>query len=148
MSNQIPRKGFQPINWEPGDAVLTIPADSPLYAAKQFDRIRALGAITPFSEVIVPGRNDHLRQPVLSITRVFWLAADGVTQVDGGFPTVATDGSMTWTSGAPPPGTTFTIEGKRNEEFFVYTSLASHRNSGVCGLPTMLQVRAFDLLGR
>jgi hypothetical protein len=148
MSNQIPKKSATPINWEPGDATLTIPSDSPLYGVRQYDRIRALGSTNPFSEVIVPGRNDKLRMPVVSVSRVFWLATDGETIVEGGIPTVAANGAMTWASGAPPAETSFTVEGTREDEFFVYDSLASDRNSGVSGLPLKLQARKFDLLGR
>lgn len=148
MSNQVPKKAMTPINWEAGDAMLTIPAASPLYGLRQYDRLRALNSTNPFSEVIVPGRNDKLRMPVIAVARVFWLAPDGVTIVEGGIPTVAADGAMSWSAGAPPAGSSFTVEGTREDEFFVYTSLPSDRNSGVSGLPLQLQARKFDLLGR
>jgi len=148
MANQIPKKSFQPVSWEPGDAVLTIPSDSPLYAARQYDRIRALNSSTTFSEVITPGRNDKLRMPVIEVTRTFWIADDKQTIVEGGIPTVSADGGLSWSSGSPPAGRSFTVEGTRADEFYIYDSLPSDRNSGVSGLPLMLQARNFDLLGR
>lgn len=150
VTSQSPRKAYAVFgSWAPGDAVLTIGSDSPLYAAAEFDRIQLLGSSTPFSEVRTPGLNDRMRAPVRAITRVFWLSPDRSTVVEGGVPVVAADGSLSWPNGgAPPEGVSYTVEGLRFLELYVYGPLASNRNSGASGLPLKLAARSFDLLGR
>lgn len=150
MTNQTPQKA-QAIfgSWEPGDCVITIPSNSPLYGARRFDRIRADDSTNPFSEVIRPGLNDRVQGKIKSIDRVLWIDPNDNTKIiEGGIPTVAADGSLSWTSGAPPAGVNYTIEGVRYDEFFVWHPLASDRNSGISGLPLKLAARVYDLMGR
>lgn len=135
-------------SWESGDAVLTVPASSALYALRQYDRVRCLNASVPFSEVIVRGQNDRLFGTVLRIDNVFWYAEDGETQVPGGMPTIADNGSLTWSDNAPPVGTPYTIEGAKSLEFYLYNALPSVRNVGGAPLPKRVPVRRFDLFGR
>lgn len=149
MTNLSPQKAMQIFGvWEPGDAMLTVPADSPLYAAGRHDRIRASAATSPFSQVITPDFNERLVGGIVSIERVYWIDDDGETIVEGGIPTVNDDGSLTWTEGAPPEGRSYSITGRRYDELFVFRDLPSNRNSGVTGLPRKLLVRKFDLFGR
>jgi hypothetical protein len=150
MTNQTPQKAIAIFGtWEPGDCVLTIPQSSVIYGAGRYDLIRAVNSTNPFSEVVQPGLNDRVKGTIESLSRVFWIdPADGRTIVDGELPAVADDGSLTWPDGAPPEGVQFTLEGVRYDEFFVFNSLSSDRNSGVTGLPMKLAARVFDLMGR
>jgi hypothetical protein len=133
--------------WEPGDALLTIPSDSPLYGAGRNDRIRSVDATSPFSEVITPEMNPRLKGSIVSIERVFWLV-DG-EPVDGGIPGVDSVGVMSWPDDdGPPEDTSFTVEGRRHQEVFVFRDLPSTRDIGVAGLPRKLPVRNFDIFGR
>lgn len=148
MTNQTPQKA-QAIfgSWETGDCVLTIPSNSPLYAARQFDRFRAIDSTNPFSEVLVPGRVARLLGKIVSIDRVFWVNTAGDEIVEGGIPSVDVDGNLSWTADAPPAGVSYTVEGIRYDEFFCFKPLAVDRNSGVSGLPRKLAARVFSLLG-
>lgn len=150
VTSQSPRRAYAVFGgWELGDAVITIGSDSPLYAAAEFDRIQLLASTTPFSDVRTPGLNDRLRAPVQSISRVFWLSADRSTVVEGSVPTVGADGSLSWPDGGgPPQGVSYTVEGVRFLELYVYGPLASDRNSGAASLPLKLAARNFDLIGR
>lgn len=135
--------------WAPGDALFTVGSNSPLYAAKQYDRIRAVNATNPFSQVLVPGANDKLLGTIISISRVFWLNPAGDTIIEGGIPTVNANGSLTFTSGAPPANTQFSVTGIRYDEFYVYMQLPANRNNDLGStLPKKFQGRRFDLFGR
>lgn len=150
MTSQNQKKGFANFGtWEPGDAVLTIGSDSPLYQAGHFDRFRAINSTQRFSQIVVPGQNDKLLGTIVSISRVFWLTPDGTAAIEGDIPTVGADGSLTWDSGAPPAGKTYSISGVRYDEFFAYMALPSNRNEHQgAALPQKLPVRKFDLFGR
>ncbi|HCE08552.1 MAG TPA: hypothetical protein DEQ40_08120 [Oxalobacteraceae bacterium] len=150
MTSQNQKKGFANFGtWEPGDAVLTVGSDSPLYGAGQYDRFRAINSTQRFSQIVVPGQNDKLLGTIKSVSRVFWLNTAGDTAIDGGIPAINADGSMTWTSGAPPADTTFSISGVKYDEFYLYLALPSNRNEHQgAELPQKLPVRKFDLFGR
>lgn len=150
MTNQSQKKGFASFGtWEPGDAVLTIGSDSALYAAGQYDRFRAVNSTHVFSHNLMHDGSDKLLGTVVSISRVFWLNSAGTATVEGGIPTVAADGSMTWATGEPSAGAAYSISGVKYDEFFVYMDLPSNRNEHAgATLPKRLPVRRFDLFGR
>ena len=100
------------------------------------------------SDAMVRGFSDRLLGTVQSISSVFWYEPDGMTQVAGGIPTVDANGNMTWTTGAPPAGTAYTIEGIKFLEVYVYMGLPLMRNIGANGLPLKLLARRYDLFGR
>lgn len=135
--------------WENGDAVLTVPENSPAYNAGQFDRILMLNSTDPFSLSLTRGQNDKLRMAVEAVNRVFWLNTAGTAIVEGGIPSVADDGTLTWASGEPPPGVTYSINGTRFSEYFIWGPYLSDRNehSGM-RLPKRVVARSFDLFGR
>lgn len=147
MTNMSPAKANQMFGvWDPNDATLTVPSDSPLYDAGRYDRIRAGDASSRFSRVVKPNLNPRLIGEIIEVDRVFWITDDVV--VDGKIPTI-TDGLMTWPDGGgPPAGQTFSVSGRRYDELFVFTQMPQNRNSGVDGLPRKLPVRGFDLFGR
>lgn len=135
--------------WESGDAVVTIPSDAPAYAAGQFDRIMMLNSTDSFSETLAHDGDDRLYVPVASIERVFWL--DPVTSaiIEGGLPTVAANGVLTWLSGEPPAGIGYCITGTKFSEYFVFNAMPSDRNEHQgAQLPKKVVLRKFDLLGR
>jgi hypothetical protein len=149
LTGQSPTKAIALFGtYETGDAVMTIPGSSPMYAARQYDRFRALGSTEPFSTAMRRGLGDRINGQVKNIDRVFWYEDDGQTVHEGGIPTVGAHGVLTWTSGEPPQGKSYTVEGVRWEEFFVFNQLSSDRNVGVAGLPMKLGVRKIDLLLR
>ena len=149
MTNQSQQKSFAQFGtWEPGDAVLTIPENSALYSARQYDRIRSLTASSPFSSVIIRGTGDRIVGAGIELKRVFWLTTDGTAIVEGVLPHIDNGGNLTWASGGPPIGQGYTVEGVKALELFVYLGLPSMRNSGTNGLPKKLLARKFDLFGR
>jgi hypothetical protein len=151
VPNASPRRVFAQFGqYEPGDAMLTIGSDSPLYAMGQFDRIVSKNSAQSFSESLTGGQNDKLYwSSILQIERVFWLDPTGTTVIPGGIPTVNADGSLTWSTGAPPAGTVYSITGEKYDEWFCYGDLPSNRNehSGAA-LPRKAHLRRFDLFGR
>lgn len=135
--------------WESGDAVVTIPSDVSAYAAGQFDRFMMLNSTDPFSEVLTHDGDDRLYLPVATIDRVFWLDPVTSVVVEGGIPTVAADGVLTWASGAPPAGVGYSVNGTRFSEYFVFNALPSDRNEHQgAALPRKVVLRRFDLYGR
>ncbi|MDB5550520.1 MAG: hypothetical protein JWL86_504 [Rhizobium sp.] len=145
-----PKKGFAAFGtWEPGDATLTIGSDCPFYIAGQYDRFRSLNSTAPFSTHLVRGEADVLLGTVETISRVFWLNTAGDTVIEGGIPTVNEDGTMTWTTGEPPDGQTYSISGVKYEEWFCYMDMPGDRamHAGAA-LPKKLAVRKFDIFAR
>lgn len=149
QSSQSPQKAIATFgNYERGDCTITIPSDSPMYDAGQYDRIRSLASTNRFSEVVRPGLNDRLLGTIVCVDRVFWLDTDDETVVEGRVPTVDENGALIWEHGSPPAGRNYVIEGTRYDEWFVYIPLVTDRNIGVMGLPRKVAARRFDLLGR
>ena len=133
--------------YESGDMVVILPSDSPAYAMGQFDRLRMLNSTDRFSRTLVHG-TERMQFIPKSVSRVFWLNQANAI-VDGGIPTVGTNGALTWTTGEPPAGATYTIEGERYSEYFCFGEYPSDRgiHSGAA-LPRKAVLRNFDLFGR
>lgn len=136
-------------NYESGDTVVTIGSDSPLYKMGQFDRVTLLNAPEEFSIALNRGTNtERLIGKIESVDRVFWLDAQKEI-VEGGIPTVADNGTLTWSTGAPPAGKQYTISGVKLQEFFCFTMFPSNRNEHQgARLPKKVILRKFDLWGR
>lgn len=135
--------------WQDGDSVVAIHESSPLYEMGQFDRVTMLNNSVYFSLPLVHGGpNEKLFDPIEKITRVFWLDAQK-NIVEGGIPTVNVDGTLTWASGAPPAGVTYSITGTKFSEFFCWGAYPSDRNEHFgARLPKRVVLRRFDLFGR
>lgn len=138
--------------YESGDMVLSIPSDSPMWAdAGQYDRLVLLNSDDVFSQPLVRGHpSERLVFSPKSIDRVFWLAPDKVTLIEGGIPVWDASGNLSWPNGgAPTVGTTYSITGKKFSEYWVFGRWPSDRNehSGA-PLPKRLVARAWDLYGR
>lgn len=148
-SQKAQREWAQSGLYESGDVVITLPSDSVIYAMGQFDRAVLANSSERFSFVLTRGTNDVLRFPLLTVTRVFWLDAGGITIIDGGIPTVSASGVMTWATGEPAPGTAYTIEGTRMLEYFCFSMMPSNRgiHHGEL-LPRKVVLRKFDLFGK
>lgn len=135
--------------YESGDVVISLPSDSAIYAMGQFDRAILVNTSERFSIVLTRGNNDTLRFPFLTVTRCFWLNSGGTAIVEGGIPSVSSAGVMTWTTGEPAAGATYTVEGTRMNEYFCYGMFPSNRgiHHGEA-LPKKVILRKFDLFGR
>lgn len=146
---KIQREWMQSGEAESGDQILTIPSDSPLWAAGEKDRIVMADSSEPFSLPLVRGSpTDRLRFPVVTVDRVFWLDADDAT-VEGVIPDVGPDGVMTWSDGGPPAGQQYSITGRKRPEFQVLKDMPQDRShAGGMALPRKVIVRRFDLAGR
>jgi hypothetical protein len=133
---------------ELGDVVMSLPSDSPVYEMSQFDRVVLMDSSSPFSIPLTRGMNDTLRFPIVKIDRVFWISPANVI-IEGSIPTVGDDGVMTWTTGEPPAGQTYSITGRRRPEYFVYTDFPQDRaHHHGADLPRKVVMRKFDLFGR
>jgi hypothetical protein len=149
-NQQVQKRWAQMGRYEAGDAVVTVPENSAVYDAGQFDRVLMLNSTDRFSVSLMHGAsNERLYYSLQSVDRVFWLTNGGLPLVEGGIPTVADNGVLTWSSGEPPAGMTYTIEGSKFSEYFVFDSMPSDRNehSGA-RLPRKIVLRNFDLYGR
>lgn len=138
--------------WEAGDVVVTIPEDSPMWdSAGQYDRVTLLNATDRFSMALRRGApNESLaRFSVASIDRVFWRHPTTQQAVEGGIPTVAEDGTLSWSTGEPPPGATYSITGMKHIDYFFWGDFPANRNMhGGYRLPKRVVLRRWDLLGR
>lgn len=152
MTSKVSRRVVAQVGiWEPGDAILTIGSDSPLYAMGKFDRVRMLNSTVPFSLILIRGQNDRLPFKVVSFARAFWVTGQSPSQtlVEGGLPTVDDSGNLTWASNGPPNGQSYSLTGVKFDEHFCFQDLPSDRaeHSGAA-LPKRVHLRKFDLFSR
>lgn len=136
--------------WQSGDVVVTIPSDSPAWAIGEYDRVTMIQSREPFSRVLTAQVDDRFAFTPVSIDRVFWLSADMQTIVEGGIPTVGSDGSLSWPEGAnaPTADQQYTLSGRRNPVYFVFRDFPQDRaHAGGLALPRRVVLRKFDLLG-
>lgn len=134
--------------FEKDDMLLSIPSDSPLYAIGQFDRVEAQNRTEPFSINLVRGLNDTVRHRVHSLERCFWLdTSDAIREAP--LPKISDSGAVSWASGAPPSGATFSLTGRRYPEYFCFLEIPTDRpmHHGA-PLPRRVVLRRFDLFGR
>lgn len=132
--------------WQDGDIVVSIPESSAMYDMGQFDRALLLNSTDTFSLPLTRGGpTERITDPVEKVTRVFWLNAQKEV-VDGALPVVDANGVPTWAEGGPPIGTTYTITGKRYNEYFCWGPYPSNRmeHQGA-RLPKRVVLRKFDL---
>jgi hypothetical protein len=134
--------------YEAGDTVLSVPENSPIYDAGQFDRLLALNTVEQFSVTLLPG--DRLFGTVIAISRVFWLSLDDTTIIEGAIPVFDSNGNLTWPNGGgPPQGTSYSVSGSRRQEFFVFMDYPANRMEHMgARLPKRIVARRFDLFGR
>lgn len=137
--------------FEAGDLVLSIPAASALWNAGMYDRVLLLNSTTVFSQPFIRGApSEKVIFPVCKIDRCFWLSGPNRgTIVEGGIPTVSETGALSWASGEPPPGATYSLTGTKYDEYFIWGQFPSDRNehSGEA-LPRRVVARKFDLFSR
>lgn len=137
--------------YEDGDMVLSVPQNSPLWDAGQFDRLLLLNSTDVFSQSMVRGApTERLLFKPERINRCFWLHPQDRNQiVEGGIPEIDADGRPSWATGAPPPGVTYSLTGVKFDEYFIFAQLPSDRNQHQgMRLPRRMTARRWDLFGR
>lgn len=136
--------------YEIGDMVLSVPQISPMWDAGQFDRILLVNSTNAFSMPLVRGSmSERLLFQVSSINRCFWLDPVLRTVVEGGIPSVDSNGNLAWTSDAPPNGYTYSLSGEKYDEYFIFGAFPSDRNEHKgMRLPKRTVARQWDLFGR
>lgn len=134
--------------YESGDVVVSIPSDSPLYGAGQYDRVVLLDTTRPFSTHLIRGEIDRLRIPNAVCDRCFWIV-DGAI-VEGAPPAVDAANALSWTEApAPPDGMTYSLSGRGNPEYYVLSDYPQDRaHFGGRELPRKVVLRLMDLFGR
>lgn len=139
--------------WEAGDMVLSIPqASGAMYDnCSRFDRVTMLNSDDIFSQPLTRGApTERLIFAVHSIERCFWLHSTTRQIVEGGVPVVDANGGLSWPNGGePPPGTAYSLTGKKYSEYFVFQGWPSDRGEHFGRrLPKKVILRKFDLLNR
>ena len=135
--------------WQSGDVVLSIPSDSPLYAAGENDRVLMTQSSEAFSTGLTRGVKDQPPFMVVEVTEVFWRDPATKARVNGALPSVAPDNTLTWASGGPPDGVQYSVSGRCRPEYYIFRDLVQDRaHSGGLALPRKTVARRFDLMGR
>ncbi len=145
---KIQQRWAQSGMYQMGDAVVTIQESSPMYEMGRGDLVIMMNSTDYFSLSMIHDGSDKLYDHVEAINRVFWLDGDSDI-VEGGIPTVATDGSLTWTSGAPPANITYSITGTRFSLYYCFDQYPSDRNEHQgARLPKRVVMRVADTYSR
>jgi len=133
-----------------GDTVLSVPENSPIYGAGQFDRLLAVNTEEVFSLRLLAGEEDRLFGTTIAISRVFWLSLDNTAIIEGEIPAFDAHGNLTWPDGeGPPEGTSYSVSGSRRQEFYVFMDYPANRFEHMgARLPKRIVARRFDLFGR
>lgn len=149
---QVVAEWIQTGQYETGDMVLSIPQNSPLWDAGQFDRVTMLNSTDVFSLPMQRGApSERLLFPVQSVTRCFWLHPTTRVVVEGSVPVIDANGVPTWPSGVgePPPASTYSLSGTKFDEYFIFGAFPSDRNQHQgMRLPKRVIARKWDLFGR
>lgn len=98
---------------------------------------------------MIPDVNNRIRFPVISVEKVLQIDVAGVTPVlvQRGLPDVDQLGKITWPAGEPVG--TYSLTGRRNVEFFAWTSQPFDRpHEHGEPLPRRIVMKRFDLYGR
>lgn len=149
-SQKVQARWAQSGRYEAGDAVVVIPENVACYDAGKFDRFTMLNSTDRFSLPLTRGApSERILFQVEKVDRVFSLTNGGLPLVEWGIPTVAANGTLSWSSGAPTTGVQYAIEGTKFSEYYVFDNLPSDRNqhSGA-RLPRNAVLRNFDLYSR
>jgi hypothetical protein len=101
--------------WEAGDTVLSVPENSPVYNAGQFDRLLAVNTEEQFSLRLSAGEEDRLFGTIIAISRVFWLSLDDTAIIEGAIPAFDAAGNLTWPDGEGPPDGTSICSAARQQ---------------------------------
>lgn len=136
--------------WEPGDVVLSIPSDSPMYAMGAYDRVIMLDSTEAFRITRRRGVDDIRPFPVASIDRVFWLDANE-NAVEAIPPTVSLSYELNFGASSTSllNGQQYSMSGRKHPEFFLFQDLAQDRSHHLGkDLPRRVVLRRFDLFGR
>jgi len=151
-SQKVQAQWMQSGMFENGDMVLSIPEDSPIYNAGQFDRIVMRNSTDVFSLPMTHGApTERVLFPVKDITRVFWLHPTTRLIVEGGIPAVSDTGHLTWAGGIgePPAGMVYSLNGNKYDEYFIFQDYLSDRGEHQgARLPKRVVARKWDLFGR
>ncbi len=130
-----------------GDVVVTIPSTSCMYDIGPFDRVMFINRSEPFSQNIVKGVNEKIRFFVVSIEKVLYLDESNEL-VNSDPPAVNEDGTLDWTDVELPDGVTFSVSGRRRQEYFCYPEMPFDRpHHAGATLPRKVVLRRFDLYG-
>lgn len=138
--------------WEDGDVVLTLPSDSPVYAAAENDQIILTDSSVPWAETHTRGAPDE-RWPA------YLVKAEAIAVLEAGVPVAAgvprlppteTGGPPAWGDATRPAiGQQYSVRGRRRPIYYVFRQLPQDRaHHGGLTLPRRVSVRSFDLFGR
>lgn len=145
---QAQREWAQFGQWESGDLVVTLPADSAAYALGPLDRLTLRDSSIAFTVIVRPG--EPLRGSVLTISSVTWLVADALISAPA-LPLVGVDGHLIWPADADAPADTtmLAVSGRKHPEYYVFPTHPQDRaHQGGAPLPRRVVLRLFDLFGR
>jgi hypothetical protein len=137
---------------EQGDQVLTVPSDSPLYAAGENDLVIMADSSQPYQVVLLRDGDEKADPTAYAFDRCFWLRPGTQALVEAAIPRMdPATGALSWPDPehAPEPGVHFTLRGRRRPVYFVFRDLPQDRaHAAGLPLPRRIVTRKFDLMGR
>lgn len=145
---KVQREWAQLGMYERGDTAVTLQSDSPAYAMGEFDRITFRDSSVPFSTVLIRGREPPLRFTVATLERAVVRQGDQLAELP--LPVLDERGQLQWpAANGPPPGTQYTLAGRKQPEYFCYGEFPQDRaHHHGQPLPRRVVLRRFDLFGR
>lgn len=135
--------------WQKGDAIATIPSDSPAYVCGEYDRFIVTDAENRFNVVLTKGKDRLKHNGVKAIERVFSVIGGTVQEYQEWDHYERNGRDLIWyDSAGMPMGTQYSIRYVASPEYFVYRDLPQDRPQFSLNLPRKVTVRLMDLFSQ
>lgn len=150
VQTQQQRRRWAPMTeWLEGDAIVTIPPESPAMDAKEYDRFVILDARYPYVAILKRDTKDIVKHALIHRVNAVWAIindarVDFIEDVDYRI----NGNQVVWLTGTLPSAQQYTIEYDAAPEYYVYQELSRSRIYFRRAMPRMVHVRLMDLFSQ
>lgn len=146
---KIDRQFGQMVEWQKGDALATIPSDSPAYVCGEYDRFMVTDGENRFNAVLTKGKDRLKHNGVKAIERVFSVMGGNVNDYQEWDHYEMNGRELVWhPSAGIPEGTQYSVRYVASPEYFVYRDLPQDRPQFSLDLPRKVPLRLMDLFSQ
>jgi len=146
---QATREFDLPTAWVNGDAMITLPTDSPAYHAGEYDRFVLTETTYRYSSILSRGTTDTLPYHRIACVERVWMIANGQPITLREYVDYRLDENrLVWLTNAVPVGTQYAVQYRAMAEYFVFKDLVQDHHAFGDALPRKVHVRVMSLFGQ